>query len=656
MAGFLSRFPLKFQIGSLVVLAGVVLAACAVLLWASSMSLERMDTRIAHESVVADRAAALDSALFNARLREKDFLLLRDIKCVDQNAQFLATANAALHVLSDSLGKDDSRRAQADLVRQGIAAYAQTFHQVVGLETQIGLTEKDGLLGALRMSVHEVEAILKTHNDLRLSVLMLMMRRHEKDFFARKDSKYIDELVKRGDEFEIAIQSSDVPVAERAGVLERMAAYQHDFKAAAAAVLASTVATKTMNETYAAVEPSITVLVADANTQMSAVKAESGRLDVTMRRMMNVVMLIGFLAITVIGSLVAKSIYHPLAAVTQAMQFLAGGNLAAAIPGNERKDEIGAMAKAIGVFRDGLLEAKRLRESTSAHDAQRAEEQRQTMLALANNFEASVKGVMAAVLSSATNMTATSGSMSTNAEGMERQATGVVAAAEQASSNVQTVAAAAEELSASVNEISRQVAQASHIAGTAVDEARRTNDMVQSLAGAAGRIGEVVKLINDIASQTNLLALNATIEAARAGEAGKGFAVVANEVKHLANQTAKATEEIGTQITAVQQATEDAVHAIQSIGKVIGQISEISTAIAAAVEEQGAATQEIARNAEEAALGTRDVTSNIVAVQNAAGESGSSARQVLGASKQLAELSARLSEEVDQFIVRVRAR
>ncbi|MGC2854006.1 protoglobin domain-containing protein [Novispirillum sp. DQ9] len=272
----------------------------------------------------------------------------------------------------------------------------------------------------------------------------------------------------------------------------------------------------------------------------------------------------------------------------------------------------------------------------------------------ASVFENEVHGMVEIVAAAATELQSTSQSMAETAEATSRQASLVATAAEEASQNVQTVASAAEELHASISEISRQVSESTRISGEAVREAERTNQLVTGLAAAADKIGAVVRLINDIASQTNLLALNATIEAARAGDAGKGFAVVANEVKNLANQTARATEEISTQIGEVQNATKSAVGAIQGIGSTISQINEIASAIAAAVEEQGAATREIARNVQEASAGTTEVTSNIHNVTEASSETGHAAKEVLTASKELSSQSERLKSKVDVFLSDIR--
>jgi len=401
-------------------------------------------------------------------------------------------------------------------------------------------------------------------------------------------------------------------------------------------------------------------------------------------------------------ALASYGVSRPLGRSIGDINALAGGNLDVEIFGAGRKDEIGEIATALQVFKDAGIENNRMRaeaevarerqlaqeeerrrlkeEATDAEqrrereaeeakrragEAHRQEQERlkaeaeverkREMNVLADDFEATVKAVVQTVSSSATEMQASSTSMSATAEETSRQATAVAAASEQASANVQTVAAASEELSSSIHEITRQVSESSRLARNAVEQARSTGQTVDGLAQAAARIGDVVNLITSIASQTNLLALNATIEAARAGEAGKGFAVVASEVKLLANQTAKATDEIATQIQSVQGATQEAIQAIQSIAAMIEQVNEVSTSIASAIEEQGAATKEISRNVQQAAQGTEEVTKNISNVTQASGEVGAAATQMNGASAELAHQATRLSSEVDRFIAKVRA-
>ena len=368
-------------------------------------------------------------------------------------------------------------------------------------------------------------------------------------------------------------------------------------------------------------------------------------------------MLVG-LALLVMGGmffLLGRSIVQPINAMTAAMRKIADGETSTAIPAQDRRDEVGAMAQSVQIFKDNMIEATRLRGEQDVLKAQADTERKLLLSRMADDFESGVRASLDTLAGAAKEMQATSKSMSTTAGEASHQATTVAVVAEQASANVQTVAAATEELSSSVSEIGRQVTESTEIAGQAVAEANRTNVTVQGLSAAAQKIGDVVKLISDIASQTNLLALNATIEAARAGEAGRGFAVVANEVKSLASQTAKATDEISAQVGAMQGATADAVQAIESIGRTIGAINEIASAISVAVEQQGAATREIARSVQEAAQGTGQVSSNISGVNQSADKTGAAANKVLSSAEQLSGQAATLRADVDRFVANIRA-
>jgi methyl-accepting chemotaxis protein len=349
-----------------------------------------------------------------------------------------------------------------------------------------------------------------------------------------------------------------------------------------------------------------------------------------------------------------RGIAAPIREMTDTMRRLAARDMSAEIPALGRADEVGQMADAVRVFKDGLIEAERLAHAQSAEQGSKEQRARRLDQTIAG-FEVSSRDLVGQLSGGASRLEGTATTMASTAERTQQQASAVASSAEQAGAGVQTAAAAAEQLSASISEISRQVSQSTTIAARAVSDAQRTNAQVSALAEAADKIGNVVGLITNIAGQTNLLALNATIEAARAGDAGKGFAVVASEVKNLANQTGRATEEIGQQITQIQAATKEAVAAIRGIATTIEEVSAISTSIAAAVEEQGAATAEIARNVQQTAASASEVSGTIGEVGRAARDTGAAAGQVLGAAKTLSEQAERLAADVNRFVADVRA-
>jgi len=358
------------------------------------------------------------------------------------------------------------------------------------------------------------------------------------------------------------------------------------------------------------------------------------------------------LAIVVV---ISRAIARPIMAMTAAMRQLAEGDLDITVPALDHRDELGAMAQAVEIFKHSAHEVARLTTEQEAMERRAAEEKKAAMNQLASGFETSVKAVVEGVATASSQMRDNARSLSALAERTDRQAVAVATAAEEASANVRTVATAAEELSNSIDEIGRQVNQSALIASAAEEEAQRTNGVVSGLIRAAEKIGEVIHLISSIASQTNLLALNATIEAARAGEAGRGFAVVASEVKILAGQTARATAEISNQIAEMQSVANSAAEAIAGIGGTIAKVNQIVSGIATAIEEQGAATQEIARNVQQAAAGTQDVSANIAGVTSAAHETGTLAGTVRDAGDSLLSESDTLSQAVNGFVARVRA-
>jgi methyl-accepting chemotaxis protein len=653
----LARVSLRYQIGLIGALGILGLGLFGGLYYRGS-SAENTYRAVSDQAAQNEQSLlVLHTKLLELRRNEKDFLLRKNPDYTAKHAAVASDVVARIGGLRTAFAaaQDETAAHELDLLATKIADYTAQFAKVAALQTRIGFNEESGLQGTLRTAVHGIETILKDHADDRLTILMLMMRRHEKDFLARIEAKYGDEMKKRAAEFTASLAASTLSGPIKTEIGEKLAAYQRDFFQLFDASLVMAGEVKKLSELYAAAEPVLDQIAARIETRYRETQTAMAETRAALTQQLSWSFAIVFVLVAGIATALTRAVVGPLAGLTATMKRLATGDTAVEIAGTGRGDEIGAMAQAVGVFKDNAIAMARLQAEQEALKRQAEAEKRQALEALAGGFEASVQGIVEAVSAAATEMEKTAETMSATAEETSRQAAVVGGAAEEASTNVETVATASEELSASIGEISRQVAQAAAIAGKAAEESRQTDETVNGLSQAAQKIGEVVALITNIASQTNLLALNATIEAARAGEAGKGFAVVASEVKSLATQTAKATEEIRSQIDTIQGETRNAVAAIQHIGGTIGEINEIATAIAASVEQQGAATQEIARNVQQAAAGTGQVSANIGGVASAAGETGAAATQVLASAGDLALQSERLRGEVGKFLAGIRA-
>jgi methyl-accepting chemotaxis protein len=464
-----------------------------------------------------------------------------------------------------------------------------------------------------------------------------------RDFWAKSDldpaikAKLVEKSHREVERFLAAVEKTFLPALAKADAAAAAKSYA-DITAA-----------------YTAHRAVIDEIVKQTNDDNAATEAEATRRDKFFTWILWGISAFVFVVVGAGIAGVAKGVIQPIIRMTGVMERLAGGELESEIPSLGRKDEVGAMAGAVQIFKENALRVRAM-EAEQTLSARKAEAERKAaMLEVADGFEKAVGKVVRTVSSASSEIEAAAGSLTRTAETTQELSAAVAEASEQSSSNVQSAAAASEEMASSVNEIGRQVLESQRISYAAVEQAERTNARISELSQSANRIGEVIKMITEVAEQTNLLALNATIEAARAGDAGRGFAVVASEVKALSAQTAKATEEIAAQVTQMQSATEHSVAAIREIGSTIAQISEISTAIAAAVEEQGAATQEIARNVQQAAQGATQVTGSIADVNRGASDTGSAAEQVHGLAVSLLAQSNHLSSEVENFLRKIRA-
>ena len=519
-----------------------------------------------------------------------------------------------------------------------------------GARIKLGLKEDLGLEGSLRKSVHEIETALKAFDAPALTVTMLMMRRHEKDFMLRGEAASGDDMKKRAAEFSSQVAEANMLAAAKADLMQKLASYQRDFFAWMTAAQLVDTEQKAVSQSFAAIEPGIaSVLQAIKRSSEDAEMAEISSRQSTVLRMeiaiAAIICCVGLLAL-----LIARAIVGPLSRLTFGMKELADGNFGVVLPGLDRKDEVGDMAQAVGAFK--VKAEQKARDDAEVQQVGRdvLTRRQEEIDQLIGFFGRSMGGSFKSLSVTSAGMARTSTSLEAAAQTTGSQAVLVLGEVGQTSMNIQTVAAASQQLSASISEIGRQASESARGSTAAMQQSEAVVTKVEELRHAAAEIGNVVKLINTIAGQTNLLALNATIEAARAGEAGRGFAVVAGEVKALAEQTAKATSDIAHQVASIQSATNGAAEAIQEISGTIRGVNETAVAIATAVEQQSAATQEIARSIESVTVNAASMTHSMEQVQGAVDATGGSAAEVKRATEALSVDTGILSTEVQDFL------
>ncbi|SFP77328.1 methyl-accepting chemotaxis sensory transducer [Bradyrhizobium sp. Ghvi] len=645
------RPSLRTQIGLLGIVSVLVTGAtCA----AGLNYLAKAQSEVSESANLRAHLTSLSEAFLESQQFALEFLRKHDEAVIVRQANGVNNALADLGQIeerADSFPEGDSLR-DVKFLRAGINLYATRFHNIVSAQRVLGFTENDGLQGKLRQAVHQAEVRLAQINEPHLTVLMLMMRRHEKDFMLRHEEKYGDELERRIVEFDAALATSGLAPESKTELKTLIASYRSSFLSFIVSQQALDDQVDDLVQIYSRNRPLLLKAIAAADGRAVSAEGRAMRLRETLGWAIGIATLgIGFVAV-----LVGQRLAGLISRMSVAMRQIAAGQFDLTLPGLGRSDEIGDMARAMEAFK--VRSREKLQEELAANQEQdrvAATRRKAEFGKLAGTFESAVSSVIDTMSSASTELEGSARELTEAAQLTREISDNVASASEEASANVQLVAAAAEEMMASASEIGRQVERSTAIAHGAVRQAEETDQRMKLLSAAVTKVGGVVDLIAAIARQTNLLALNATIEAARAGSAGRGFAVVALEVKSLATQTANATVEIGQQISDIQAATLESVSAITNIGSSIGRISQITSAVAVAIDQQGAVTRDISQNIQRAATMSTTVASNIRQVAHKAFITGASSSQVLTSANVLARTSHHLKIEAEDFLTGIRS-